>query len=404
MTGSQITDIRASAPRAPLWLLALLTFNGTLALHIFVPALPDAATNLRAGPGSMRLTISFYMLGLAIGQLVHGPMSDRFGRRSVLIVGLIIFTAASLAAALGTNVHVLIAIRLVQAFGGSAGLVLGRAIVRDAAVKSDATKRLALMSLMIVIGSGIAPLIGSTLVVALGWRAIFVALAAFGVTNLLLTWRLLAETGGGGAHDRRSVLWTYRHLVGSRAFLGFAVGGGCATTSSYAFIAAAPFIFVDQLHRPETEVGLYLALNVVGLWLGSLAASRIAERIPTTRLLVQGNLLSLVGAAVLLMMASVGYLSVPSIMLPMMLFSFGIGIASPAALSAAMNVNPVVAGSASGLYGFVQMAVGALCTSLAGIGSNPLLSAALVLSTAAVLAQTFFALALRTRGTAIDNT
>ena len=352
----------------------------------------------------MRLTISFYILGLAIGQLVHGPVSDRFGRRSVLIVGLIIFTAASLAAALSANVHVLIAIRLLQAFGGSAGLVLGRAIVRDTAVKSEATKRLALMSLMIVIGSGIAPLIGSTLVVTLGWRAIFVALAAFGVTNLLLTWRLLAETSGGRTHDKRSVLWTYRHLVGSRAFVGFAVGGGCATTSLYAFVAAAPFVFVYQLHRPESEVGLYLALNVLGLWLGSLAASRVAERTPTTRLLVQGNLLSLVGAAVLLIMASVGYLSVPSIVLPMMLFSFGIGLASPAALSAAMNVNPMVAGSASGLYGFVQMAVGALCTSLAGIGSNPLLSAALVLSAAMVLAQTFFALALRTRGTTINST
>ncbi len=352
----------------------------------------------------MRLTISFYILGLAIGQLVHGPVSDRFGRRSVLIVGLIIFTAASLAAALSANVHVLIAIRLLQAFGGSAGLVLGRAIVRDVAVKSEATKRLALMSLMIAFGSGIAPLVGSILVVALGWRAIFVALAAFGVTNLLLTLRLLAETSGGRAPGRQSVLWSYRHLAGSRAFLGFAIGGGCATTSLYAFAAAAPFIFVDQLHRPETEVGFYLALNIVGLWLGSLAASRIAERIPTTRLLVRGNLVSLVGAAVLLIMVSMGSLSVPSIVLPMMLFSFGSGMAAPAALSAAMTVNPMVAGSASGLYGFVQMAVGALCTSLAGIGSNPLLSAALVLSAAMVLAQTFFALALRTCGTTIDNT
>ena len=138
-------------------------------------------------------------------------------------------------------------------------------------------------------------------------------------------------------------------------------------------------------------------INVLGLWFGSLAARSIADRIATKGLLVGGNLLSLLGAAALLGAATAGYLNVVSVVLPMMLFSFGLGIASPAALSAAMGVNPIVAGSASGLYGFVQMIVGALCTSLAGIGGNPLLSAALVLSAAAILAQMSFALALRTR-------
>lgn len=367
-------------------------------MHIFVPALPDAATNLRAAPGAMQLTISVYILGLAVGQLFYGPVSDRFGRRPVLLFGLAIYTAASLAAAASPTVHVLIAIRLLQAFGGSAGLVLGRAIVRDAAVGSDATKRLALMNLMIVVGSGVAPVIGSALVATTGWRAIFIALGALGATYLLLTWRLLAETSGGTALDGRSVLRGYRRLVGSRAFLGFAVGGGCATTSLYAFVGAAPFIFVDQLHRPVREVGSYLALNVLGLWLGSLTASRIADRIPTRRLLVRGNLLSLLGAAVLLIVAITGHLSVLSIVLPMMLFSFGIGVASPAALSAALGVDPAVAGSASGLYGFTQMAIGAICTTLASLGSDPVLSAALVLSSAAVLAQVSFALALRALG------
>ena len=399
----KVSGIPARAPGAPLWLLALLTFNGTLAMHIFAPALPNAEASLRAGPGSIRLTITFYVLGLAIGQLIHGPVSDRFGRRPVLMVGLAIYTAASLAAAVSANVYVLVAIRLLQALGGSAGLVLGRAIARDAAVESEATKRLALMHLMIVVGSGIAPVVGSALVVLSGWRVIFIALGALGVINMLLTWRLLTETSGGEARHRRSVLRNYGRLVGSRTFVGFAIGGGCATTSLYAFIGAAPFIFVDQLHRSTREVGLYLAINVLGLWLGSLAARWVADRIPTGRLLVQGNLLSLLGAAILLITATVGYLNVLTIVLPMMLFSFGVGIASPAALSAAMGVNPLVAGSASGLYGFVQMGVGALCTSLAGIGGDPLLSVALVLSAAAVLAQMFFALALRARGRTIGN-
>ena len=116
-------------PRAPLWLLASVTFSGTLAMHIFVPALPLAATDLAASPGAMQLTISVYILGLAIGQLLYGPLSDRFGRRPVLLVGLLLYSIAGLVSALAPDVRILVAARLFQAIGGCSGLVLGRAIV-----------------------------------------------------------------------------------------------------------------------------------------------------------------------------------------------------------------------------------------------------------------------------------
>lgn len=390
--------------RVPLWLLALITFSGTLAMHVFVPALPEAKTDLAASAASMQLTISFYIFGLAIGQLIYGPVSDHLGRRPVLIFGLVIYVAASIMAAFAPNVHALIATRLLQAFGGGAGLVLGRAIVRDGSATSDATKRLAIMNLMVVLGPGLAPLVGTALATTTGWRSIFIALCMFGLINLLLTWRLLPETSSGKGHDTRTVLRNYRQLVGSRAFLGYAVGGGCATTSMYAFVGAAPFIFVGQLHRPIQEVGVYLAINIIGLWLGSLTASRLAGRVPINRMLVQGNLLSVLAAIALLFIVIAGLLSVTSTVLLMMAFTFGAGLASPAALAEAMSVNPMVAGSASGLYGFVQMAVGAICTSLAGIGPNPALSSAFVLSVAGVLAQASFSMALRARRRTINST
>ena len=232
--------------------------------------------------------------------------------------GLALYAAAGLAAALAPDAHALIAARLFQALGGCAGLVLGRAIVRDTALPREATRRLAVMNLMVMVGPGIAPLLGS-------------ALAR-----------------------------NYRRLLSSRRFLGFALGGGCATTSMYAFIAAAPFVFVDQLQRATAEVGIYLAVLISGVWLGSLLTSRLISKVPTERLLVSANLASVLAAFLFLGLVLLGYLSVASMMGCMFVFAMGSGMASPTALALAMSVSPEVAGSASGLYGFTQMVVGAL--------------------------------------------
>jgi DHA1 family bicyclomycin/chloramphenicol resistance-like MFS transporter len=384
-------------PRAPLWLLALITFSGTMAMHIFVPALPAVAADLGASTSSTQLTLSFYIVGLALGQLVYGPISDHLGRRPVLIVGMAVYALAGFAAMLSPTIHALIAARLFQALGGCAGLVLGRAIVRDNASGGEAARNLSLMNLVTVAGPGLSPLIGSVLAAIAGWRSIFVVLCALGVTNLLLVWRLLAESSGGRGHDTQTVLRSYSHLLRSRRFLGYALGGSCATTSLYGFISAAPFIFVHQLGRPAHEVGLYLSLSIVGVWFGSFTASRLVKNVAVGRLMVFGNLLSCVGAAVFLSAVVFGFLSVPLTLLPILLLMYGAGIASPMALAEVLSVNPSVAGSASGLYGFAQMSIGAVCATLVTIGGNPALAAGLVLLVAGLLAQWFFWTAQRTR-------
>jgi DHA1 family bicyclomycin/chloramphenicol resistance-like MFS transporter len=380
----------------PLWILALVTFSGTLAMHIFIPALPVAADDFGVGIGAMQMTISLYILGLALGQLVYGPVSDRFGRRSTLMVGLTLYTVASLAAALAPNVHALIVVRLFQALGGCAGLVLGRAIVRDTSPPTETARRLALMNLMVTLGPAVAPLIGGVLASMLGWRSIFIALCALGIANLMLSWRLLPETGasrtgGSGVALARN----YWQLLRSPAFLGYAIGGGCATTSMYAFIAAAPFILVDHLHRTTAEVGPYLALLVLGVWAGSVLASRLIVRVSIRRLLIGANALSVVAAFALVAIVLAGQLTVTLLVVTMFLFTLGVGTAAPAALTQAISVNPNVIGSASGLYGFSQMAVGALCTALVGLGGDPALSAPLVLAAAGIVAQLSFWIALR---------
>jgi DHA1 family bicyclomycin/chloramphenicol resistance-like MFS transporter len=385
---------------APLWLLTLITFSGTLAMHIFVPALPEAARDLGAGVGGVQMTVSVYILGLAVGQLAYGPLSDRFGRRPVLMAGLTLYAIAGLAAAFAPDVHSLIVARLLQALGGCAGLVIGRAIVRDTALPQEAARRLALMNLMVAIGPGAAPIVGGALASSLGWRSIFFALALLGIVNLLFSWRLLPESKAPASTARMSDLArNYGRLLVSPTFLGYAVGGGCATTSMYAFIGASPFIFAHQLNRPAYEVGIYPAIVLAGVWIGSVAATRLIPRLPIDRLAVWANLLSVLASFALLGAVLSGHLSVLLAIAPMFVFGIGAGVASPAALTQAISVNPEVIGSASGLYGFSQMGVGAICTALVGMGSDPALTAAIILVSAGVIGQIAFWIALRYRGT-----
>jgi DHA1 family bicyclomycin/chloramphenicol resistance-like MFS transporter len=376
----------------------MITFSGTLAMHVFVPALPLAAQDLEASAGSLQLTISCYILGLAFGQLFYGPISDRYGRRPVLLVGLSLYTLASIAAALAPDIQALIATRLLQALGGCAGLVLGRAIVRDGSGMTDSMRRLAAMNLIVILGPAVAPLIGTAVSETLGWRAIFFGLAAMGTANMLLTWRVLPETARPGAGtDSGSVMRGYRGLLRSPAFLGYAIGGSLATTPMYAFISAAPFIFTRQLGRSAHEVGTYLALVAVGIWLGNLCSSRLVGRVRVSRLLIGGSAISLLGALVLLVSALSGHLSLAFALGGAMTFTFGAGIVSAPAPTEAMSIDPRLVGSASGFYGFIQMVIGALATSLAGLGGDPALASGAVLTVAALGTQLCFALALRAR-------
>ncbi|MGO9422011.1 multidrug effflux MFS transporter [Roseiarcus sp.] len=380
----------------PLWLLGLFTFSGPVGMHIFVPALPAAARDLQAPAAELQLTVSLYILGLAVGQLVYGPLSDRFGRRPALLAGLAVFTAASVAGLAAPDAHALIAARFLQAFGGCAGLVLARAIIRDTSEGHDAAQRLALMNLLVTAGPAVAPVIGGALSMLWGWRTILLGLSALGVANLALAWRVLPETRPDMAHVSASThMQAYLALLRSRRFLGYAVGGGCATTSLYAFLASAPFIFVDRLHVPSAETGVYLALLVSGIWLGNLIASRTIMAFPLRAFLVGANGLSVVAATAFLALVLADRVTLPGVIGTMFLFSVGVGAAAPAALVQAISVNPRVTGSASGLYGAAQMVVGATLVALAGLGRNPALASAIVLALSGLIAQASFWLAAR---------
>ena len=221
-------------------------------------------------------------------------------------------------------------------------------------------------------------------------------LVGLGLLNLLLTWRILPETSQPSGHFHPGQLKRdYGRLLGSRPYLALAIGGGCATTSIYAFLASAPFIFVQEMHRPPHEVALYLGLLVAGLSVGNALASRLIGRLSVEHLMLRANALSLASAALLLAVLLAGQLHWWLVLALLLVFNVGAGMTSPAALTRTLSVHPDLVGSAAGLYGAIQMVVGALCTAAVGLGHDPALSMATVLVGASTLSQLGFRDALR---------
>lgn len=390
----------SAAPSAghapPLWLLTLITLSGTLAMHMFVPALPDAARSLGVGSAAVQGAIGIYILGLAVGQLAYGPLSDALGRRPLLLTGLSLYALGGIAAMLAPNVTFLVAARALQALGGCAGLALGRAMVRDTNTPDEAVRALALLNLMMMVGPGLAPLIGSGLVELGGWRAVFAALALMGALTLLLSWRMVPETAKpSGRLSAKGLARDYGRLLRSSTFMAYALGGGCATTAAYAFIVAAPFIITEQLDEPLSTVGIALGMVMVGMAIGNALTRRLALSVRVDRLLLGGNALSLAAAVAFLGLELSGHLTLAATEGLMLVFALGAGMASPSAMSKVLMVDTRQVGSAAGLYGFVQMALGALFTVLAGWGANPAVASACVLFGAAVVAQSCLRYGLR---------
>lgn len=381
------------APRPRGVVLAAIACSGTLAMHMFVPALPIVARELDATPAAAQLTLTVYLIGIAAGQLIYGPLSDRFGRRPVLIASLAVFLAASLIAAFAPSIQWLIAARVVQALGACGGLVLGRAMARDGATPEQAARQLALLVMVMTASPAIAPLLGGLVATVLGWRGIFGLLGAAGAGLLLLTLLSLPETNRQRAPlpGARTLFAVYGRLLGRPEFRAYATGGACMSTSIYAFLSASPFLFTELLGRPLDEVGFYYMAVVAGITLGSWLASRLAVRLGTRRLLLAGASLGMAGAASLLALDLMRMLNVPSLLAAMTLFALGAGITSPVATARAISVDPQRIGAASGLYGCLQMGFGALCTLLAGLWhSASALPVAIILLTAATTAQIAF--------------
>src|SRR3984893_11371939 len=388
------TPLLSKRRRAPFWLLAAVTATVTLAMHILIPVLPLAAADFSVSRRAIQQAITLYLFGIAGGQLLYGPVSDRFGRRPTLIAALILYIAAGAVAGWAATIGSLLIARVLQAVGGCGGVGLGRGIVRDSAGPGEATSRMALLTMVQSLAPGVGPAVGGFLGAWFGWRSIFVMLVALGLVTLAGVVSALPETAASRGSGR--MLRGYPRLLRSRTFCGHLFGGAFTSTTFFAYLTASPFIFTDMLHRPASEVGLYYLVVLAGVPIGSFGSSRLARRVPSVLLLRASSAIALAGAALFFVVATIGNLTVVTVLGPMILFSVGVGAASPVAITAAISTDPQLIGAASGLYGFMQMANGALCTLMVGlIPADPAFAAATVLLAGLLLGQSFFLLSTR---------
>jgi MFS transporter, DHA1 family, multidrug resistance protein len=383
----------STAPtRAFLILLIFISMLGPLTLNILVPSLPGMVSALHTTKEMVQLTLSLYMLGMAVSQLFLGPLADRFGRRPVLLVCLVLYCLSSIAAFYAANVEALIVARVFQSFGATAGLTLGRTMIRDLYARERAASMIGYVTMVMVIAPMFAPSIGAQIDHAYGWRAILLFCALFGAASLFISVLNLPETRPASliSATASEVVERSIDLAKNARFLGY--WGETSFTSGifFAFLGAAPYLMIDVIGHDKTIYGYWFMSLSGGYMIGNLVSGRMAMRVGIARLILWGNIAALIGTLIMLACALTLPMSSATLFLPTMLASFANGLVLPNAISGGIGLDPKAAGAGSGLMGFGQMGVGALFSYLGGkiVEQNPL-SLALLMLTAAVLAIAF---------------
>ncbi|MBS7700236.1 MULTISPECIES: MFS transporter [unclassified Chelatococcus] len=369
----------AEGSSRPFWLLALMIGSATIGMHIFVPALPMITKEFAIKPAQAQLTISLYMFVIAGGQIFYGPLSDRFGRRPVLLGALTIFGLAGLAAAAAQSFEALLTARLFQAAGGCAGLVLGRAVVHDTAHGGDAARTIAAVNAVLLISPTLAPIIGVWMVNTLGWRSIPLLLAILGVATIAGVAFRLTETAASRAEPARAIWLKYRALLVSHPFLLQVLGGSLTTTTMFVLLATSPFVVLQYLHRPIEEAAAFYAVFVIGLLAGNVSASFVARCFGLHLVFIGASCLGTIGAGLFLTAVLTGTLTTPVFLGAGFLYTLMSGTMAPLTLTHTVSLSPHLRGSATGIFGAAQFTVGAIAVSIASASSDIARMAAVVL-------------------------
>lgn len=353
-------------------MLGLLSTFGPISLDLYLPSLPELATDLGAPTSSAQLTITACLLGLAAGQLVAGPLSDQFGRRRPLLIGLVAYLVTSLACAFAPTVEVLVVLRLLQGLAGSAGLVIARAVARDLYGGRDLLIVYARLVLVSGLAPVVAPLLGGQLSAVMDWRGIFGVLAGFGLVLVLtglvgVPESLPAErrTPGG----LRANVAGFRELLGDRLFLGAAFASGLAGAAMFAYIAGATFVLQRIYGMSPQGFSYAFGLNALGIMAMSQLGARLARSWTEVRMLGLGLGLTLVGAVGVLVSVLVGFGLVPLLVALFVMVS-PVGLVFPTATTLALADYPHQAGRASSLLGLGQYIAGAVVAPLVGLGGE----------------------------------
>lgn len=356
-------------PAGLLMVLAGLSAFAPLSIDMYLPALPVMARDLHGDAAQASLTVAAFFAGLCLGQLVHGPLSDRIGRRGPLLFGLALYVAAGACAALAPSIPVLVAARFIQAFGGCAGLVVSRATVRDRFTPQQSAQVFSLLLLVMSIAPIIAPLIGSWILLLGSWRAIFWLLTGFGALVGLATFWGLPETRSAetAAQARsESPLAAYRAILGERQVMAYALAAGFSHMGLLTYLAISPEVLVSGFHLSPQTYGWVIALNGAGLVTTNWINRRLLARLGYNPILRAANVGSIAASSMLLIDAATGMGGLLGITVPLFFMVGMIGFTQPNAIAGALSSDPQRAGSISALVGFFQFGGGAIGAAVAG--------------------------------------
>lgn len=372
-------------------LLAATSALGPASMQILLPAIPVIRDSFAVSNEVAQLTLSLSMLAIALGTLVYGPMSDKYGRKPVMLAGLIVTLFGSVLCYFSHSIEMLILSRFVQAFGGAVGLVLARAIVRDVYGAQEAARVIATLVMVMVVVPMLSPALGGELMLLFGWESVFVVIAIMTFVMALFLSSKLPETliepvpfQGVG-----SMLTNYLRLFRSRVFCGYAFCVTFVSVVFFSFISAAPEIMVSVLHRPPNEYGYYFIMVPAGFMAGNYVARYFGHSYSINQLIGLGASIAAVGIVLTIVLQLAGLKQPIALFAPVALAIFGNGITLPNAQAAAINEFPKFAGSASGLTGFLQMAFSAVAAQLVAVIYNGTVYPLLVLMLAASLASLF---------------
>ncbi|KMY50371.1 multidrug effflux MFS transporter [Peribacillus loiseleuriae] len=388
-------QVSLETPKIPskskrLWLaliLGTLSAFGPLSLDMYLPALPVLADDLRSSASYAQLSLTACMLGLAIGQIFAGPLSDVKGRRTPLLVGLFLYILSSLLCIVAPSIEIFVILRFTQGIAGAVGIVISRAIVRDLYSGTELTKFFAL--LMLVNGSApiLAPIAGGQLLEFTSWRGIFFVLSLIGMMTLIFVFSGLGETlplerrSKGGL---KQTFLTFRKIIGNRLFMGYALSQGFIGAGLFAYIAGSPFVLQNIYQLSPQMFSLCFAVNGAGIIIFTQLTGKLAARFGETKLLITGLGLSAVAGTSLLLMILLN-VGLFGILIPLFVLVSCVGIINTSIFSLAMKDQANSAGSASALLGLMTFLFGGIVAPFVGIGGeNTALPLGIIIATAEV--------------------
>ncbi|MEK3740696.1 MFS transporter [Paenibacillus odorifer] len=369
-------------------ILGSITTIGPLSIDMYLPALPTLVDDFGTTAALVQLSLTFFLLGLASGQLVAGPLSDVYGRRRPLLIGMFIYAVSSVLCAFSPSIGLLIVLRFIQGLAGSVGVVVSRAAVRDLYSGSELTKFFSLLMIVNGLGPILAPVIGGQLLRVTTWQGIFLVLFAAGIIFCLTILLRLPETL---PKERRSksglkgTLLTFKVLLGNRKFMGYALSQGFVTASMFAYISGSSFVLQNIFAVTPQVYSLIFAVNGIGIIITGQIAGRLAGKVSETKLLLSGLLLCTTGGVLLLLTILVGGGLIP-ILICLFAVVSSVGIVGATSFSLAMQDQGEAAGSASALIGLLPLLLGSCVAPLVGLGGvDSALPMAIVIACTGVL-------------------